>query len=72
MEDELLNELLQDSPAEDEPLMGLAADLITEPEQEKTPEPDGNRDGSLEREGDVDNQERYNPTRGQEAQEAGG
>ena len=37
MEDELLNEMLQDSPAEDDVVTGLAANLILGPEPEKNP-----------------------------------
>ena len=41
MEDELLNEMLQDSPAEDDLVTGSAANLVPEPEPEKTPETRG-------------------------------
>ena len=47
--------MLPDSPAEDDGVTGLAANLIPEPEPEKTPEPRGleNEDNGEPEEGDV-------------------
>ena len=39
VEDELVDEMLREPPAEDEEVTGSAANLIPEPEPEKTPEP---------------------------------
>jgi len=73
MEDELLNEMLQDSPTEDDVVTGLAANLIPEPEPEKTAEPerpeDEGHDEPEEGEGGIDDQEINTPTRRQEVQE---
>ena len=38
VEDELLDEMLHDSPAEDDGVTGAAANQIPEPETERTPE----------------------------------
>ena len=75
MEDELLNETLQDSPAEDEVVTGSVANLTPEPEPEKTteserPEDEG-QDEPEEGEGDIEDQEINTPTRRQGIQETG-
>ena len=75
MEDELLNEMLQDSPAEDDMVTGSAANLSPEPEPEKTPEPerpeDEGQDEPVEGAGDIEDQEINTPTRRQGIQETG-
>ena len=73
VEDELLDEMLQDSPAEDDRVTGSAANLIPEPEPEKTPEsrrPE-NEDNNEPGEGDVE-PEINTPAREQEEQETRG
>ena len=71
VEDELLDEMLQDSPAEDDGVTGSAANLIPEPEPEKTPEPrrSQNEDNDEPEEGDVEPTEINTPTRRQEEQQ---
>ena len=68
VEDELLDEMLRDSPAEDDGVTGLAANLAPEPEPEKTPEPrrPENEDNNEPREGDVEPTEINTPAREQE------
>ena len=69
----MLDEMLQDSPAEDDLVTGSAANLIPEPEPEKTPEPEGpedeGQDEPEEEEWAIENQEINTPTRRQETQE---
>ena len=67
--------MLQDSPAEDEPVTGSAADLIPEPEPEKAPELDRPEEASAPTENydesgeeNVESQEIYTPIWTQEAQ----
>ena len=74
VEDELVDEMLQDPPAEDDGATGSAANLIPDPEPEKTPEsgrPE-NENNDEPREGDVEPIEINTPARGQEEQETRG
>ena len=66
--------MLQDSPAEDDGVTGSAANLIPEPEPEKTPEPrrPENEDINEPVEGDVEPIEINTPAREQEEQETRG
>ena len=66
--------MLQDSPAEDDGVTGSAANLIPEPEPEKTPEPrrPENEDNNEPGEGDVEPIEINTPAREQEEQETRG
>ena len=63
--------MLQDPPAEDDGVTGSAANLIPEPEPEKTPGPrrPENEDNDEPEEGDVEPVEINTPARGQEEQE---
>ena len=63
--------MLQDPPAEDDGVTGSAANLIPEPEPEKTPGPrrPENEDNDEPEEGDVEPVEINSPARGQEEQE---
>ena len=74
VESELLDELLQDSPAEDDRVTGSAANLFPEPEPEKTPEsrrPE-NENNDEPGEGDVEPLEINTPAREQEELETRG
>ena len=71
VENELFDKMLQDSPAEDDGVTGSAANLIPEPEPEKTPgsrRPE-NKDNDEPEEGDVEPIEINTPAREQEEQE---
>jgi len=62
--------MLRDSPAEDDEISGSAANLIPEPEPEKTPEPrkPENEDNNEPEEGDDEPAEINTPTRRLEEQ----
>ena len=70
VEDELLDEMLHDSPAEDDGVTGAAANQIPEPETERTPEsgrPEDENNNEPE-EGDIEPVEINTPAREQEEQ----
>ena len=71
VEDDLLDEMLRESPADDEEVTGSAANLIPEPEPEKTPVPRRSEtEVNNEPEGrDNEPAELNTPTRRQEEQE---